>query len=53
MLSRHFKGKVEPIEVKEKSISQLLAEMAKTAYQGRKKRVCRFPSGVGEGKWYQ
>jgi deoxyhypusine synthase len=31
-----LKRKVESIEVKEKSISQLLAEMAKTAYQGRK-----------------
>jgi deoxyhypusine synthase len=31
-----LKRKVEAIEVKEKSISQLLAEMSKTAYQGRK-----------------
>ncbi|NWF86623.1 deoxyhypusine synthase [Candidatus Bathyarchaeota archaeon] len=35
-MSRHFESKVEAIEVKEKSISQLLAEMSKTAYQGRK-----------------
>jgi len=31
-----LKKRVESIEVKEKSISQLLSEMAKTAYQGRK-----------------
>lgn len=31
-----LKKKVESIEVKEKSISQLLLEMSKTAYQGRK-----------------
>ncbi|MEM3731403.1 MAG: deoxyhypusine synthase [Candidatus Bathyarchaeia archaeon] len=36
MASSYLKKKVEAIEVKEKSISQLLAEMAKTAYQGRK-----------------
>jgi deoxyhypusine synthase len=36
MASSHFKRKVEAIEVKEKTISQLLAEMAETAYQGRK-----------------
>ncbi|MEM2105666.1 MAG: deoxyhypusine synthase [Candidatus Bathyarchaeia archaeon] len=36
MADTYFKRKVEAIEVKEKSISQLLAEMAKTAYQGRK-----------------
>ncbi len=32
----YFKEKLEPIEVKEKSISQLLAEMAKTGFQGRR-----------------
>jgi deoxyhypusine synthase len=32
----YFKRKVEAIEVKEKSISQLLAEMSRTAFQGRK-----------------
>ena len=32
----HFKEKVESIEVKEKTISQLLVEMAKTGFQGRK-----------------
>ncbi|NWG10151.1 deoxyhypusine synthase [Candidatus Bathyarchaeota archaeon] len=31
-----LKRKVEPIEIKEKSVAQLLGEMAKTAYQGRK-----------------
>jgi deoxyhypusine synthase len=36
MADAYFKRKVEAIEVKEKTISQLLAEMAKTAYQGRK-----------------
>ncbi|MGB9675881.1 MAG: deoxyhypusine synthase [Candidatus Bathyarchaeales archaeon] len=36
MAEAYFKRKVEAIEVKEKTISQLLAEMAKTAYQGRK-----------------
>ncbi|MEM3578159.1 MAG: deoxyhypusine synthase [Candidatus Bathyarchaeia archaeon] len=36
MTNVYFKRKVEAIEVKEKTISQLLAEMAKTAYQGRK-----------------
>jgi len=36
MPNSHLKRKVEPIEVKEKSISQLLNEMSKTAYQGRK-----------------
>jgi deoxyhypusine synthase len=36
MVSPHLKGKVEPVDVKEKSISQLVSEMAKTAYQGRK-----------------
>jgi deoxyhypusine synthase len=32
----YLKRKVEAIEVKEKSISQLLAEMSRTAFQGRK-----------------
>jgi deoxyhypusine synthase len=32
----YFKEKLESIEVKEKSISQLLSEMAKTGFQGRK-----------------
>jgi len=32
----YFDKKVEAIRVKEKSISQLLAEMSRTAYQGRK-----------------
>lgn len=36
MVNEYFKRKVEAIEVKEKSISQLLAEMSRTAYQGRK-----------------
>jgi len=36
MVGSYFKRKVEAIEVKEKSISKLLAEMGKTAYQGRK-----------------
>ena len=32
----YFKEKVESIEVKEKSVSQLLAELAKTGFQGRR-----------------
>ena len=36
MADSHFNRKLEAIEVKEKSISQLLSEMSKTAYQGRK-----------------
>jgi len=36
MDSSYFKKKVECIDVKEKSVSQLLAEMSRTAYQGRK-----------------
>ena len=36
MTENYLKKKVESIEVKNKSISQLLAEMAKTAFQGRK-----------------
>jgi len=36
MRELYFNKKLEPIEVKEKSISQLLAEMSRTAYQGRK-----------------
>jgi deoxyhypusine synthase len=36
MVNGHFKKKVEAIEVKEKSVSQLLDEMSRTAYQGRK-----------------
>ena len=36
MSESYFNKKVETINVKEKSISQLLAEMSRTAYQGRK-----------------
>lgn len=36
MSKMYLKRKVEAIEVKEKSISQLLAEMSRTAFQGRK-----------------
>ena len=36
MRESYFTKKLEPIMVKEKSISQLLAEMSRTAYQGRK-----------------
>jgi deoxyhypusine synthase len=36
MAGSYFRKKVEAIEVKEKSVSQLLAEMSRTAYQGRK-----------------
>ena len=36
MASSYFKKRVECIDVKEKSVSQLLAEMSRTAYQGRK-----------------
>jgi len=36
MASSYFRKKVEAIDVKKKSVSQLLAEMGKTAYQGRK-----------------
>ena len=36
MNNSYFNKKLEPIKVKEKSISQLLAEMSRTAYQGRK-----------------
>jgi deoxyhypusine synthase len=36
MSKAYFKRKVEAIAVNEKSISQLLAEMSRTAYQGRK-----------------
>jgi deoxyhypusine synthase len=36
MASPYLKRKVEAIEVKHKSVSQLLAEMSKTAFQGRK-----------------
>lgn len=32
----YFKNRVEAIEVKNKTVSELLAEMSKTAYQGRK-----------------
>jgi len=32
----YFKKKLEPIKIKPKSVSQLLADMSKTAYQGRK-----------------
>jgi deoxyhypusine synthase len=36
MTDSYFKRKVQAIDVKTKSVSQLLAEMSKTAYQGRK-----------------
>jgi deoxyhypusine synthase len=36
MSAAYFNKKLEPIKVKEKSVSQLLAEMSRTAYQGRK-----------------
>ena len=36
MSDSYFNKKLEPIKVKKKSVSQLLAEMGKTAYQGRK-----------------
>jgi len=36
MSESYFNKKLEPIRVKEKSVSQLLAEMGRTAYQGRK-----------------
>src|SRR4030043_1971212 len=36
MASSYFKKRVEAITVKEKRVSDLLAEMGKTAYQGRK-----------------
>lgn len=36
MSEPYFTKKLEPIKIKEKSISQLLAEMSRTAYQGRK-----------------
>ncbi len=35
MPSTHFKKKVKAIEVKKKSVSQLLVEMSQTAYQGK------------------
>jgi deoxyhypusine synthase len=36
MSDSYFKKKLEPIKIKPKSVSQLLADMSKTAYQGRK-----------------
>lgn len=36
MSESYFDKKLEPIKVKEKSVSQLLKEMSRTAYQGRK-----------------
>ena len=36
MSEPYFNKRLEPIKIKEKSISQLLAEMSRTAYQGRK-----------------
>ena len=36
MSESYFNKKLEPIKVKEKSVSQLLEEMSRTAYQGRK-----------------
>jgi len=35
-MSEYFNKKLEPIKVAPKSVNQLLTEMAKTAYQGRK-----------------
>jgi deoxyhypusine synthase len=35
-MSEYFKKKLEPINVKPKTVNALLTEMAKTAYQGRK-----------------
>jgi len=36
MIEAYLKKRVESVEVKERSVSQLLADMAKTAFQGRK-----------------
>jgi deoxyhypusine synthase len=36
MSESYFTKKLKPIHVKEKTVSQLLAEMSRTAYQGRK-----------------
>jgi deoxyhypusine synthase len=36
MSESYFKKKLEPIHVKPKTVNELLTEMAKTAYQGRK-----------------
>ncbi|MEM2108539.1 MAG: deoxyhypusine synthase [Candidatus Bathyarchaeia archaeon] len=36
MSASYFSRKLEPIRVREKSVSQLLSEMSRTAYQGRK-----------------
>ncbi|HLN45403.1 MAG: deoxyhypusine synthase [Chloroflexota bacterium] len=36
MSEKYFKKKLEPIKVKQKSVNQLLTEMGRTAYQGRK-----------------
>jgi deoxyhypusine synthase len=36
MSESYFKKKLEPIKVTEKSVSQLLSEMGRTAYQGRR-----------------
>jgi deoxyhypusine synthase len=36
MAGSYFRKKIEAIEVREKSVSKLLAEMGRTAYQGRK-----------------
>ncbi len=35
-MSEYFKKKLEPIKIQPKSVSQLLNDMSKTAYQGRK-----------------
>jgi deoxyhypusine synthase len=35
-MSEYFAKKLEPIKIQPKSVSQLLADMSKTAYQGRK-----------------
>jgi len=35
-MSDYFSKKLEPIKIQPKSVSQLLADMSKTAYQGRK-----------------
>mgnify|MGYP000660352323 CR=1 FL=1 len=36
MIEAYLKKRVESIEVKERSVSELLADMVKTAFQGRK-----------------
>ena len=36
MSDSYFEKKLEPIKVKPKTVNELLTQMAKTAYQGRK-----------------